>query len=149
MAITATERPAAFLPAEERGFRRDGRVSAAVFALSAIAMGVGTNLAEAQGWQTETSIGAQATVTSNANFESSGASESDVILNVFPAIRFSRDTGRFRVDGGASLNLIGYVQGTQTSRILPQADVLAELEAIERFFFIEGELVVNQDLLNP
>jgi uncharacterized protein (PEP-CTERM system associated) len=120
-----------------------------VFAFSAAAMGTGTGLVQAQGWQTEASIGAQATVTSNANFESSDASESEVILNVFPAIRFSRDTGRFRVDGGASLNMIGYVQGTETSRILPQADVLAELEAIERFFFIEGALIVNQDLLNP
>jgi len=149
MATTDTERPAALLPSEDRRIRREGRVSAAVFAFSAAAMGAVTGLVQAQGWQTEASIGAQATVTTNANYESSSASESDVILNLFPAIRFSREGGRFRVDGGASLNMIGYVQGTQTSRILPQADVFAELEAIERLFFIEGELIVNQELLNP
>ena len=37
--------------------------------------------------------------------------------------------------------MIGYVDGTQASSILPRANVLANLEAIDNFFFIDAALV--------
>ena len=45
--------------------------------------------------------------------------------------------------------MLDYVDGTQTSRILPQVDVLANLEAVENLFFIDGSVVANQSLVNP
>jgi uncharacterized protein (PEP-CTERM system associated) len=106
-------------------------------------------IARAQTWQTEASISAQATVTNNASFDSGSNKESDVIINVVPAFSFSRQGDRLRANGYVALNMIGYVQGTETSRILPQASILGEVEAVERFFFIEGAFNVSQDLVNP
>ncbi len=34
----------------------------------------------------------------------------------------------------------GYVDGVQTNRVLPQANILANLEAIDQLFFIEAAL---------
>ena len=92
------------------------------------------------GWWSETSITAQATLTNNANYGDVGAREGDLIIELTPAWNFHRAGARLRVDGFVSLDMIGYVEGTQTSRILPQANVLANLEAIENLFFIDGSI---------
>jgi uncharacterized protein (PEP-CTERM system associated) len=120
-----------------------------VLVCAAAALTAGSDRAQAQAWHTEASVSAQATLTDNANYGAGGDKESDLILNIFPAIRFNREGGRLRMDGTAAVNMIGYVQGSQTSRIFPQVSILAELEAIERIFFIEGAVIANQELLNP
>ena len=97
----------------------------------------------------EPSIETRATLTNNADFDTGSQREADLVFNVLPAISFLRDGPRLRVAGSAALNFIGYADGTQTSRILPQANILANLEAIERLFFVEAALVANQDVLNP
>ncbi len=98
------------------------------------------------GWWSETSITAQATLTNNANYGESGDREGDLIIELIPAWNFHREGARLRVDGFVSLDMLGYVEGTQTSRILPQANVLANLEAIENLFFIDGSIVANQSV---
>ncbi len=40
-------------------------------------------------------------------------------------------------------------RGTQTSRILPQANVLANLEAIDNLFFVDASVVADQSIENP
>jgi len=112
-------------------------------------LALGASAAIAQRWTFEPSVEAQATLTNNANYQTGAERESDFVFNLLPAIDFSRRGPRLRVDGAASLNVIGYADGTQTSRILPQANVLANLEAIDRVFFIEAALQANQEVLNP
>jgi uncharacterized protein (PEP-CTERM system associated) len=101
------------------------------------------------GWWTETSITAQATATNNANYGQSTDREGDVILELIPAINFNREGARLRVNGFVSLDMLAYVQGTQADRILPQADVIANLEAVENLFFIDGAITANQAVENP
>lgn len=105
--------------------------------------------ATAQTWRSEASIGAEATLTNNANYGVGTEREGDLIFNVFPSISFARDGGRVRVAGTASLNMIGYVDGVQTSRILPQANILANIEAVEQHFFIDLSVAANQNIINP
>lgn len=119
-----------------------------VLVLSCLVVGYATS-AHAQNWLFSPSIEAGATLTNNANYDTGAEREADLIFNVAPGIAFSRDGPRLRVNGSASLNVIGYANGTQSSRILPQAGVLANLEAVERFFFIEAALQVDQEVLNP
>ena len=103
----------------------------------------------AQRWTIEPSIAAQATLTDNARYDGGSQREADLISNIVPAISFLREGPRLRVNGAASLNFIGYANGTQTSRVLPQANILANLEAIDRLLYIEGSLLTNQEVLNP
>lgn len=109
----------------------------------------GTSPALAQQWTFEPSVEGSATLTNNANYGSGDQREGDLVLSVTPAVNFRREGPRLRVNGAASLNIIGYADGTQTNRIFPQANILANLEAVERFFFIDAELLANQSLLNP
>ncbi len=103
----------------------------------------------AQRWVIEPSIETQATLTNNANYETGAQREADLVFNILPAVAFAREGARLRVNGAASLNLIGYADGTQASRVLPQANILANLEAVDRLFYIEAELLANQEVLNP
>ncbi len=105
--------------------------------------------AYAQRWVVEPSIQAQATLTNNANYDIGSQREADLIFNVMPAISFTREGPRLRLNGAASLNVIGYAEGTQTSRLLPQASILANLEAIDRIFYVDAGLQTNQEVLNP
>ena len=108
-----------------------------------------TSPALAQRWVFDSSVEAQATLTNNANYQTGAQREGDLILSILPAINFSREGARLSINGSASLNLIGYVDGVQPSRTFPQANILATLEAVERFFFIEAALLANQEVLNP
>ena len=103
----------------------------------------------AQRWNIDSSVETQATLTNNANYDVGAQSEGDLIFNVRPAVSFSREGSRLRVAGAASLNAVWYVDGVQTNRVLPQANILANLEAIDQLFFIEAALVANQSVLNP
>ncbi|MEO8187774.1 MAG: TIGR03016 family PEP-CTERM system-associated outer membrane protein [Burkholderiaceae bacterium] len=105
--------------------------------------------AVAQRWIISPSVETQATLTNNANYDVGARREGDLIFNVLPAVGFAREGPRLRVNGAASLNFIGYADGTQTSRVLPQANILANLEAIDRLFYIEAALRANQELINP
>jgi len=108
-----------------------------------------TSPAYAQRWDIDPSIQAQATLTNNANYEQSAQREGDLVFNVLPAVGFQREGPRLRVAGSASLNMIGYANGAQTSRVLPQANVLANLEAIDQLFYVDAALRANQSLINP
>ena len=103
----------------------------------------------ALGWWTEATLNSQATLTNNSNYGESTNREGDLILELTPALRFNREGARLRVNGFAAVDLLYYVDGTQASRALPQVDILANLEAVENLFFIDGSIVVNQDLVNP
>ena len=108
-----------------------------------------TSSAFAQRWDIDPSIEVQATLTNNANYEQSAQREGDLVFNVLPAVGFRREGPRLRVNGSASLNMIGYADGTQTSRMLPYANVLANLEAIDQLFYIDAALQANQSVINP
>jgi uncharacterized protein (PEP-CTERM system associated) len=103
-----------------------------------------------QGWVTEASVTGAVKATNNSNYGlGAGPREPDLILQFIPALRFNRSGGRLRVDGYVALDMVGYVNDTQVSSILPKANIIANLEAIDNVFFIDGALVVGQFVENP
>ena len=103
----------------------------------------------ALGWWTGTSLTTQATLTNNSNYGVSAEREGDLIIELTPSFSFNREGSRLRVNGFISLNMLAYVNGTQANEILPQASVLANLEAIENLFFIDASVIANQSFINP
>ena len=101
------------------------------------------------GWWSETSITTQATLTNNANYGESEVREGDLIIQLIPTWTFHREGAQLRVAGSVALDMLGYVNGVQTSSILPQANILANLEAIENLFFVDASIVVDQFVENP
>ncbi len=102
-----------------------------------------------QGWATEASFTAQATLTNNANYGESSVRAGDLVLEFIPALNFNRQGGRLRVDGFVALDMLAFVDGTQASSILPRANILANLEAIDNLFFVDASFFVGQSVENP
>lgn len=96
----------------------------------------------------ESGIRTQLTWSSNPELDAAGGRD-DLILDLRPYVTVRAEGARLRLDGSAALNGVTSAHGTQPSRLLPQADLNARLEAIERFFFIEAGARAVQTAENP
>lgn len=130
---------------------RNERTGAApsVRVLLATALCVACAPAAAERWTIDASVATQVTGSDNSGFETRTQRESDVLVEITPRFAIRGEGARLRVGGALSLGGVHYVDGTQDSRFLPTADLLANLEAIERRLFVEAALNVVQTRENP
>jgi uncharacterized protein (PEP-CTERM system associated) len=106
--------------------------------------------AQAQRWSIEPSVTTQATATDNSTFEESRVEGlNDVVFTVAPTVTFRREGARLRAAGTLGLSAAHYLDGTQSGRLVPAANVGATLEAIERNLFIDAAVVITQTRNNP
>jgi uncharacterized protein (PEP-CTERM system associated) len=106
------------------------------------------DLAQAQKWSIEPSVSSELEWTSNAAFGETGA-RGDTIVDVRPRIRLLGEGAQIKFSGTAGLAAVAYVNRTQPSRILPEADLTASLEAVQRFLFIDAGLRASQTSVDP
>ena len=102
----------------------------------------------AQRWTIEPGISSQLTWTSNSLL-GTGAAQDDTVLEVRPRLRILGEGARLRIAGAVALNGIAYAGGTQSNRILPEGDLTARLEAVERWLYLEAAVRAAQTSSNP
>mgnify|MGYP002783565651 CR=1 FL=1 len=116
---------------------------------AALTLAVGSAAAQATRWSAEVRATTGVTVTDNANLQAASEQRDDVILDVTPSIALRAEGGRLRVAGSFALQGLTYVNGAGDSAIIPAGRLNANLEAIERWFFLEGEVAASRGLANP
>src|SRR5262245_4180350 len=89
------------------------------------------------------------TYTSNATLGASGSRTSSFVTSVTPSIAFNVIRARAQLTGSAAVGFQQYLGNYTAGYIYPQASVLGRIEAVERFFFIEGAISINQTYLSP
>lgn len=94
------------------------------------------------------SVGSEGAWTSSAELGRVGPQD-DTVISVRPRIEVRGEGARLRFAGFAALNAVTYAGGTQDNRVLPEADLQAKVEAIERLFFVEAALRATQTVVNP
>ena len=97
----------------------------------------GSTAALAQRWTIEPGISSQLTWTSNALFGTATEARSDTILAVRPRVLLRAEGARLRLAGAVALNGLAYAERSLPSRVLPEAELSARLEAVERRLFLE------------
>ncbi len=102
----------------------------------------------AQRWNVDTGVGSQLIWSSNPTLGTSVGRE-DVILDVRPHVAVRAEGARLRLAASGALNAITSANGTQPSRVLPEADVDARIEAIERFFYLDTGVRAVQTSIDP
>ena len=136
---------------QRRGARpvRPGRgsPSAASVVVGVAALFASTG-AVAQKWTAEVGVSSRVEWTSNAQLGEAGG-RGDVILDVRPQVRLTGEGGQFKVSGTAALDGVNYLHKTQPSRIRPEADLTASLQAVPRLVFLDAGLRVFQTSANP
>lgn len=104
----------------------------------------------AQQWGIESGIATTLTWTSDAALGSATGQETDdTVLQVRPRFSIRREGARLRLTGSGALSGISYLNGTLPSRIFPVVDLTAQLEAIERWFYLDAGARALQSSQDP
>jgi len=137
-------------PAQRRaGWTTTRPVSALALAIVGGMALLASASSRAERWSVDAGVNSDLTYTSNADLGGATTGAADTILAVRPRIRLLGEGARLRISGSAALNAVGYAQNTQSSRLNPEVDLEANLQAIERFLFIDASVRATQESANP
>ncbi|HET7260312.1 MAG TPA: hypothetical protein VFK60_00585, partial [Casimicrobiaceae bacterium] len=75
--------------------------------------------------------------------------KSDWINEIRPGLEFAGSGAHSKVDGSLSLSALAYARTSSNDRILPQANIIGTIEAIDRLLYIDGTVDVSQQYLSP
>jgi uncharacterized protein (PEP-CTERM system associated) len=104
----------------------------------------------AQTWHFTPSVGLQETLTSNVNLSETATAKSDLVTQLTPQLTLHEAGARTKLDGMIAAPMLVYARtGAENNRVYPSVYVLGNLEGVERFFFVEGEVNVSQQFFNP
>ncbi len=128
-----------------------------IAAESALVLGSATGLvstpASAENWRLTPSASVTETYTSNANLNSSSSSQSSWVTTLGAGLSVSGNGARVQLNGNIGVQGNYYVGDYNTNsgsqNIFVQANLLGNVEAIEKFFYIEGAFIVSQQYLSP
>jgi len=108
------------------------------------------NIGHAQQWAFESGIASTLSYTTDAALGSATGSErDDTVLQLSPRFSVRREGARLKVAGSGALSGVAYANSTQPSRVFPIADLAAQLEAIERWFYLDAGLRALQSSADP
>jgi uncharacterized protein (PEP-CTERM system associated) len=128
-----------------------------IAANSAVALGYASGLvstpAAAENWFVTPGVSVRETYTSNANLAPSGQEQSSFVTSATAAVGVSGNGARAQLNGSAAVTgqqyLGEYNINSSSNNVFVQANLLGSVEAIEKFFFVEGAVNVSQQYLNP
>lgn len=115
----------------------------------AVALAAGSANALAATWFVETGLRGDVTATDNASFAADDLRSSDVIFTLTPYLTVRGEGRRLRVAGTFGLTAITYANGSEDSAVVPTGALTANLEAIERWLFLDAGLTASRSLDNP
>jgi len=103
----------------------------------------------AENWTVTPSAGVTETFTTNATLAPSGQEQSDWVTTISGAIGVNGTGARARLNGTVALQGILYATESQNNYLYPQVSLLGNIEAIEKFFYVDGAINVSQQYLSP
>src|SRR5215471_16276966 len=90
-------------------------------------------------------IGLEEVLTDNVNLAPSGSAESDLVTVITPGLRVNEKSARASLSGQIEVPILIYARtGSQNDTVLPQANLTGQVEALEKFLYIEGAASVQQ-----
>ena len=127
--------------------RAGSRVSALV--LSA-ALGCGAASSDGANWVFTPSVGLQETLTDNVDLQPAGSAQGDFVTQLTPALAFSGVGAHATLSGFLAAPILLYARtGAENNYIYPIANVVGNVEAVDKFFYVEGAASVSQQFLTP
>ena len=92
----------------------------------------------------------QETLTNNVNLRPTDERQSDLVSQITPQFNLDLRGAHSRLSGYLSAPALLYVRtGYENNHVYPSIGVLGDLEALNRFFFVEGQITVAQEYFTP
>jgi uncharacterized protein (PEP-CTERM system associated) len=105
--------------------------------------------AAAENWLVTPAVEIRETYTTNANLAPSAQARSSFVTSFTPSIEVNGVSARARLNGSAAVEGLWYKGQYQDSSLYPQVNLLGNIEALEKFFYVEGAINIAQQYLNP
>jgi uncharacterized protein (PEP-CTERM system associated) len=95
------------------------------------------------------SIALTETLTNNVDLTSSDRARSDLVTELVPRLTINVRGAHASLNGFLAAPIVLYARATENDKLYPSIGLLGKVEAVERFFFVEGEVAVTQQYFNP
>ena len=105
---------------------------------------------DAATWRFVPSVSLAELATDNVNLTPSNAAQSDFVTQLTPALVFSGIGARAYIVGSVSAPILLYARtGSENNHVYPIANILGNVEAIEKWFYVDGAISITQPFLSP
>lgn len=133
---------------DSRSRGSDGR-SDAVPLIFAAALALVPGLAAADQWRLEPGVRGTITYTDNVGLSAPGTENSSAIISVAPRIGFTGRGSRYSVNGSYELSANYYTSAGRSDSYYSNMNLFGNVEAIERFFYVDGGINILQNFFSP
>jgi len=127
--------------------RGDDLMRRSLIAFAALALGAAP--AAADQWTVEPGVRGTITYTDNVSLAAPGREQGSGIITIAPRIRFSGRGGRYSVNGSYELSGNFYTNAESADSYYSNMNLFGNVEAIERFFFVDGGVNILQNFFSP
>ena len=121
--------------------------SRALLAVTVLALGAAP--ARGENWKFTPYVQAQETVTNNVALAPSGQQKTDFVTSIAPGFRIDGQGARLKLSGFAQAQGVIYARTDNQNSIYAQASLSGNLEAVEKFFFVDAAITASQQYLTP
>jgi uncharacterized protein (PEP-CTERM system associated) len=95
------------------------------------------------------SVGITETLTNNVNLTSSNLAQTDLVTQITPQLNVNEQGTHASLNGFLAAPILLYARTTENNQIYPSIGLLGRVEAVDRFFFVEGAVSVSQQYFTP
>lgn len=103
-----------------------------------------------RGWRFGPYLNVRETLTNNVGLAPSGSAKSDLVSEITPGIRIDGKGGRTSLNGFIALPSLVYASsGSENNQVYPSANILGDVEAIDKFFYVEAAASATPQFFSP
>ena len=95
------------------------------------------------------SIGWESTLTDNVALTANDRRQSDWVNQITPTLNLDEHGAHTRLNGSVSLPILLYARTSENDYVAPTVNIAGNVEAIERFFFIDASVMVSPQYISP
>jgi uncharacterized protein (PEP-CTERM system associated) len=103
----------------------------------------------AEDWKTTAGIHVDATLTDNVNLAPAGDQQTDFYTTITPRFGIQHDGPRLKLNASISPSIVLYAQQPPNNVLYGNLAAIANLEAINKFFYIDAGAFESQTFLSP
>lgn len=105
--------------------------------------------AQSETWRIIPTLSVTETLTNNVNLGTSETARGDLVSEITPGVEFRGTGARALIEGRVAVPLLYYAKTSFNDENYLLANIHGRVEAIEKFFYVDGLISVTPDFLTP
>jgi uncharacterized protein (PEP-CTERM system associated) len=103
-----------------------------------------------QNWRLDEAVSVRETLSNNVNLTPNDGRRSDLITELIPSLHISEKGARTSLSGFVAVPVVLYARtGGENNNAYPSANILGDVQLIENWLHVEGEVTIAQQYFSP